>query len=278
MSKYWLTIGQRLFSIDICHGFFDRTLLKQWTSHSVVSSEMRDPDVRLEIYLKEGNKKEGFPSPEKIWPQYDEQGMPIGINFASYGYSGAIFRNGTKYKGRFDVNPEIQEVLEFLLHRCLSFICLDNDELLLHASAVLRKGNLWLFSGPSRSGKTTIATELCQGGSPFSLDKVIVSINSDSVCRVYSTPFSDFDGITRANYCDALSGIALIEQSDKTEIFELSTHDKVMRVAGQSILHYKSHDNLKRFFDLVCKTVDSTACVGLKFEKNESFWALLDQI
>lgn len=64
-----------------------------------------------------------------------------------------------------------------------------NDRLLLHASAVIRKGRLHLFCGPSGPGKTTIAVELNGGGEVFSVDSVALSMGKEGRVQAESTPF-----------------------------------------------------------------------------------------
>jgi hypothetical protein len=160
----------------------------------------------------------------------------------------------------------------------LSLLCEDSGKLLLHASGVIRRGRLWLFCGPSCSGKTTIATELNAGGDPFSLDMVVISCGEDGRIAADSTPLSDDRGVAAPRSQYSVFGIALIEQSPKDEIFCLSAHQIATKLMAESVWFSKSTEGIGRLMEIVGRIVESTRCVGLRFTKSESFWALLDEI
>lgn len=113
----------------------------------------------------------------------------------------------------------------------------------LHASAVVRDGKAYLFSGPCRAGKST-HTRLWQ--STFGADACCV-INDDKpalrridgVWYAYGTPWCGKDGINR-NQKAPLAGVCFLKKAPENKIRRLSSLEAMQRVMSQTI--YKFDD------------------------------------
>jgi hypothetical protein len=191
---------------------------------------------------------------------------------------GHLWRECETLAGRFEVSSRRLLPFGALIRTCLSFLCEDQGEIILHASGVLRKGRLWLFSGQSGSGKSTIATELNGGGDVFAMDQVVVSVGTDGGVVADSTPFSDDDGVVLRREQVPVSGIVLIEQAARDELVALSTHDIIARLLAHSSTSFCSGVDRSRQLDILGSVVEKTKIHGLRFTRSDRFWTLLDNI
>lgn len=191
-------------------------------------------------------------------------------------FQGTLENRGDETIGTFEIRPDDPTALSILIELCVSWRAVQDRALLLHSSGVVRDGRLFLFSGPSQSGKTTVATRLNNGGSPFCVEAACILVNSDGAVVAYPTPLSDFDGAAPTRAPMPLYGIVFIEQAETLCIEPLIGARRVVELLK----------NVRYFFDDAagCPAILSTAaaiaqkapCCKMRFEKNDSFWNALD--
>jgi hypothetical protein len=181
------------------------------------------------------------------------------------------------YSGKFTVDANAMAQLAVIVRTCLSFLCEEKGQLLIHASGVWRNDSLWIFCGDSGRGKSTIAAELNDGGELFSLDRVILGLDTDRNVIAYPTPFSDRKPIAADPVPRKVSGIAFIEQSIQTEVLPVHSFEAVRELLGQSLAFSRTAPVWHRLMDLAGRVIEADLCCRLKFAKDPSFWTLLDR-
>lgn len=138
------------------------------------------PDVR--IY--EDDIAPGLKSPRTRTPYYEVNNgqfmvkVPNGLRF--------LIEDGKTIRYARPENVSNREVLLFLLGSAWGALAYQRGLLPLHASAVIRDGNVFAFSGWSGAGKSTLTAALSQSGHDFFSDDVLIidpkSLDQNAVC------------------------------------------------------------------------------------------------
>ncbi len=116
----------------------------------------------------------------------------------------------------------------------------------LHSSAVMLDGKAYLFSGPSRAGKST-HTRLWQ--STFGQEARIINDdkpairNIDGRWIVYGTPWCGKDGINE-NEKAPLAGVCFLKKAKENRIRRLDPMDAMQRILSQTIYKFDSAEQL----------------------------------
>lgn len=156
-----------------------------------------------------------------------------------YGYSGAkepdiIIKeelyNYTRYP---DLAPEVVAYN----HSGMQFYkqLLEIDGMMLHSSAVVLDGYAYLFSGPSRVGKST-HTRLWLEKFP---DAVVINDDKPALRRIngkwyaYGTPWSGKHSINK-NMKAVLAGICILERGEGSAIAEIPPKEAFIELFAQS--------------------------------------------
>lgn len=125
----------------------------------------------------------------------------------------------------------------------------------LHSSAVVLDGKAYLFSGPSRVGKST-HTRLWQqvfgtGARVINDDKPALR-RIDGVWYAYGTPWCGKDGIN-INEKAPLAGVCFLKQASENRMRRLDPFEATRKLLGQTIYKLKTADML----DTVLQTLDA---------------------
>lgn len=108
-----------------------------------------------------------------------------------------------------------------LIAQVLPFAALLHGLEVFHASAVVRDGEVVAFLGPSRSGKTSLALELCSRGAGFMADDVLALESSQG--RLLAHPGSPVAGVDRQHRTD----------SDSAEqVVAVNARERIVRMPG----------------------------------------------
>jgi hypothetical protein len=157
--------------------------------------------------------------------------------------------------------------------------------MLVHACGILRKGRAFIFTGPSESGKTTIAG-LCRekDGRVISDEMVLISrpgpeggISVQSVPIIGGFP----PGI---NITVPLSCILLLKRGDRTRVSPVSPVDAYLRLISQTIKPcYVGQREVESVFPLLAdfsqETTGSVPFYELEFAiDGESLWQEIDNL
>lgn len=128
------------------------------------------------------------------------------------------------------------------------------NAMMLHASAVLLDGNVYLFSAPCGTGKSTHANLWLDY---FGKDKAVL-INDDkpvirrfgNTIKVYGTPFSG-KTMDNENLSGILKGICFLSQAKENEIRQITAKEALLPFLSQTI---KPEDSKKT--DKLCELAD----------------------
>ena len=182
----------------------------------------------------------------------------------------------------------VESATTALFHRTLQALMRAKSELLwLHAGAAARKAKAWLFLGPSRSGKSTLVTELARNGWYFLSDEVapidpnnrtvmpfplLPLVRKPSPTAIQQSRFGKFrkdtfplDSVVVADKAVTISGFILptYHPGAHAQISPCSPATAVVKMLNNSL-------NLKPYtaeqVGQVCELVAQTPCYDLTYE------------
>lgn len=150
--------------------------------------------------------------------------------------SDIIIRSGAYRKKLYasDLSDEIIAYMESAVQFYVQLI--DHKGLYLHASAVVRDGKAYLFSGDPGAGKST-HTRLWIN--TFGGDTRIINDDKpalrciDGVWYAYGTPWCGKDGIN-LNERAPVAGLCFLKKADHNSIKRLSNRDALLRIFPQT--------------------------------------------
>lgn len=142
----------------------------------------------------------------------------------------------------------------------------EYDGLFLHASAVVRDGKAYLFSGHSGAGKST-HTQLWV--KTFGNETRVINDDKPALRRVdgkwvvYGTPWCGKDGINR-NEQAPLGGICFLKKADHNAIRRLSEREAMEKILAQTIRRYPDRNKMNKLFDLLEKLLNEVPVYELE--------------
>lgn len=176
--------------------------------------------------------------------------------------------------GDFTIDEDPECVTRVLI-LAVAQAALSSGALMLHASGVMNEdGSVWLFSGDSGAGKTTIARELNAGRDPFSVDRVVLH-NREATIKVAPTPFSDLWGITRRRPLAPVRGIVFIAQAATHHAHRLDTLIAAKRLLANSAHFVRGPLTDGALLERAAEIVQKVPCYDLEFSKDEGLWQTL---
>ena len=201
--------------------------------------------------------------------------IPEGLGFRiSYTYfSGNV--DFAKGEGNLYTTPErLTLALKIFLRNVFMFLLLDGNGLVLHALAVLKEKEAYVFFGPSGSGKTTAAT-LSDGHTILSDDLVFLQ-PEDGSYRVHPTPpWGDMQRGERENRPYPLKAAFKLIKSKSIEVSRCNPVQAISDVITFPPMPADliSPDRLLARFSHLVKRVPF---YELRFAKVHSFWPHID--
>lgn len=128
----------------------------------------------------------------------------------------------------------------------------------LHSSAVLLDGRVYLFSGPSGTGKSTHTRLWQQTFGPeariINDDKPAIRL-MDGKWIAYGTPWCGKDGINE-NASAPIAGVCFLKQASRNAIRKLSPLEAATKILGQTIHKFASEDALDNLLELLNRFVE----------------------
>ena len=177
---------------------------------------------------------------------------------ADYLYSGdrgadIIIRTDLYRWGKYssDIPRETVSYMESAYQFYLNL--LDHDGFYIHASAVVRNGKAYLFSGHSGAGKSThtrIWVETFGGETRVINDDKPALRLIDGVWYAYGTPWCGKDGIN-LNQKAPVAGLCFLKQDSKNAIRHLSKKEALFHILGQTIFRLEQAERTNALVDLI---------------------------
>jgi hypothetical protein len=191
-----------------------------------------------------------------------------------------LFRfRGSDNTHRFFVLLEGSEkygISPYYIYILLNLWKIEQGMLPVHASAIVRKGKLYLFAGPSGAGKSTIASlSLDVGGKVLDEDQVTIYPMEDGRRFI-----ADAWGYSLSSCNVPIGAIFSIYQSQNDKLLPLSQInvarlllERFLDIMTESLpSHLVSHA-----FSFVANIARHVPGYELYFRKNPEFWNLIDE-
>ena len=159
--------------------------------------------------------------------------------------------------------------LDSFLRILYSFLLLKNNGFLIHGTGILKRGEGYIFTGPTGSGKTTIARL-----SPLN------SILSDEVVAVrngivYSTPFWGEFQQGRGNLKGKTKELFFLKHSRKFYIEKLSLAEGIKNLLRNALFFSKESECANRLIKICADLIKKIPCYNLYFYPTKLFWRKL---
>lgn len=123
----------------------------------------------------------------------------------------------------------------------------------IHASAVVRDGKAYLFSGHSGAGKSThvrLWIDTFGGDTRVINDDKPALRFIDGVWYAYGTPWCGKDGIN-SNEKAPVAGLCFLKKAEKNVIRKLLPSEAVTRILGQTIFRFGQVEHADALMDLI---------------------------
>lgn len=152
---------------------------------------------------------------------------------------------------------------------------LVNGYLPLHASGVIHKGQLFIFTGPSGAGKSTV-TKLSQeiGDKPLDEDQLLIYKSSEK--NYYANAW----GYNLSSCNVSIRAIFTLIQNTEDQILPLKPLNLARQLFGRHndlMGNQFSDDLLKCSFEFVAGIARQVPGYELRFRKSPDFWKLIDE-
>ncbi len=129
---------------------------------------------------------------------------------------------------------------------------LDHDGMMLHSSAIMVDGRVYLFSAPSGTGKSTHTSlwlqYLGERAKIINDDKPAIRVISDKA-YVYGTPWSGKTDLN-LNVRGELAGIAVVKRSNTNQIRRLNPKEAIFALLDQTT-RSKKKERIDRLFQVI---------------------------
>jgi hypothetical protein len=154
------------------------------------------------------------------------------------------------------------------------------DEIIIHGTGVLKDKKGYLFFGPPESGKSTVA-HLSRKFRVLHDDMILVTLNGN-VAQIEGVPFNP-KVVERRNGRGTLSKIFSLHKSNQVKVEKGTPEEFTQRVLPEIFLPQPllSEDRKKAFqymLSFVVKLGKIVPYYCLYFKKDESFWALIEDM
>lgn len=157
----------------------------------------------------------------------------------------------------------------------MAMLLVDFSALLLHCSAVLRKGRVAVFFAPDEGGKSTAAS-LSPGNRILNDDRNIIR-RTNSKFKVFSTPWGQKSS---GDIHGDLGGLFILEKSDSFQLIPLDPK-QIVKYLWEEHLHFFSSLPKKqkiKTFELLVSISRSVPVYFMKFNRDFIDWKQIDEI
>ena len=280
IKQHKIEIGEVCCELFFEDGFFEKEF-------SLVLSDYR----RWGFYSK-GNPEISIVVKNGLLPSPSVQQNHIFYHCFDYNSVQATLYFDTKtFKGEIGINiikkekltpVRIIEIIEtFICNAYLFYFFLHNNGTFIHSCGITDGKNGYIFAGPRREGKSTIAklsyprTILCD-------ELVLLKKMKDGKRLVFGTPFfGDTASINKGADC---KGIYFISKSNVNIITPVSKMTGALELIKEGVIGaFISINDIQRiypvmnFFNLLLDLLDSVPCYKMEFKKDNTFWKIINE-
>jgi hypothetical protein len=153
--------------------------------------------------------------------------------------------------------------------------------LTLHASAVERHGQAFVFMGKSGAGKSTIALESLERGFGNILSDELTfvgEIGDERVPRTVSLPFPHKRSAPVHMSTAPLRAVFTIQQADEDEVVPLDIADQVRAVCSAAAIGVRASQTMEPALAMSQRLVRRVPVRRLRFRVGSGFWAAIDEV
>jgi len=158
-----------------------------------------------------------------------------------------------------------------------SRLLLDYHGFILHASAMIRKGQAYVCTGPSGTGKTTISL-LSPDNFLLTDELVILRQTEEGQVLACGTPFIGDSLVTGFNKQVPLHRLFHLVKARENGIKPLSLNSAVNRILGQVMFFDRSPKNMTQLLHVLNDLLGGLKSYELRFFPDPSIWELIDQM
>jgi len=153
---------------------------------------------------------------------------------------------------------------------------------MIHGCAVSKDGYGYLFSGPSESGKSTIARLSSDLNLDILNDELVIIDRNDGDYSIESSPFRG-DFTDNCNGLVPLRAIFLIRHGKKNTIRKISATEFVTRfvrevIYSDTVLSVNSKGTLSEMMDFSADLAENVKYYELQFLPDTSFWESIEDL
>lgn len=161
------------------------------------------------------------------------------------------------------------------LKLALAFWLEHHAGLLIHASGVWLNDEVWIFSGESNAGKTTIAVDLKNEGETFSEDQVALKYDNHQILWAHATPLGEKLVNNDSQKRGKVAGIVFIEKASIAECHHMDVHNAMVHLYQNTNWCTRQIPAAQRVLSILQQIISQNGCYWLKFAKDTTFWPTL---
>jgi len=203
------------------------------------------------------------------------------IHFNS-GYNG--FVNPKEHHARFSLGVYQKHCINLILWICFTFICNENNSILLHSAGLVHRGVAYLFTGVPEAGKSTIS-ELSTHCSLLS-DEHLVIAKRDGEYVAYGTGLGgEYFKLGKKrmkpkNDSAKVDKLFFIHKAAKNRIVKKKKSEAISDLLNQNFFDEISTgaDVKMAYLNNVADFIENVDCYDLYFKKNNEFWKDIGRI
>lgn len=261
-----ITLGIAEFTVALRTDAATAATLRQRYA-GFIDAATGSPDLVLDVHAMPGSRFRPIVPHTAIALEIAYQSPHL--TFTSHFEQGAIdFSAGT---GTLTIAPG--STLENFLRVAWAWLCLLHDGIILHASAVVRRGAGIVFCGMSGAGKSTIATLSQPFGAVLSEDMAVIRRGTRG-CTLYATPFRGTDAAPQRV---PLRALFLLRQATQHAIEPIHSAAAVAQLAACAPFANAASGMGVTVLTACHRLATTVPIAQLSFRQDPAFWSIIDE-